>query len=45
VASVYDVAATGAGVSFVYGPPDVVLEYVLYPTTAEVLAVQDNAAE
>jgi len=34
--------ATGADVSRLYGPPDTVLEYTLYPPVADESAVQDR---
>jgi hypothetical protein len=37
------VLTSGAGVTFVYGPPDIVLRYTLYPTTAEGLGLQERS--
>jgi len=45
VESLYDVPTFGDDVSGVYGPPEILLEYTLYPTTVDVLALQDNDTE
>ena len=41
----YEVAASGELVSFVYGPPETVEEYVLYPITVDALGDQLNVTE
>ncbi len=43
--SVYEVVVTVEEFNFVKGPPEAVERYTLYPATADVLAVQDNATE